>query len=338
MEEQKNYQTLDFIRIVASFFVVLVHVHLPIPYVYYTMAWARFAVPVFYMINGYFLFRGAETKEEALVSIRKTLKKIGRITLFTVIYYMMSNSLVCLLRGEPPLYWLYSEFTTKTLIELLLFNHTDFFCHVVWYLLAYIYVLGILYVLTKCNLLRRVWGLIPFLITANILMGEVIKLDWYYQGNWLITALPFILIGIYLREKPDFYKNISKPVLWVMILGGSLITFVESIVHYGQVLYLGSIATAIGLFILGLKSKLVWPENVSAIGRKVTIYIFIVHCSVRDIFYCIFGIPNWIVVYFFPLIVFIFAAMYGYLIYKINTGIQRSIDRSKLARQTHESK
>ena len=329
MEEQKNYQTLDFIRIVASFFVVLVHVHLPIPHAYYTMAWARFAVPVFYMINDFFLFRGTDDKQGRLKNIKSTFLKIGRITLFTVLFYVISDTLVCLIQGQHPLEWLLSEINIKTLTELLLFNHTDFLCHVVWYLLAYIYVLGILYLLVRFNLLKRVWFLIPFLITANILMGEVIKLEWFYQGNWLITALPFILMGIYLRDNPDFYKNISKPVLWIMILGGSLITLVESLLHYGQVLYLGTIATAIGLFILGLKSELVWPPKISFAGRKVTIYIFIIHCSVRDFLYVVFGIPNWLVVYFYPLIVFVFAAMIGYLIYRLNTSIQKSIGRRK---------
>ena len=329
MEEQKDYQTLDFIRIVASFFVVLVHVHLPIPHAYYTMAWARFAVPVFYMINGFFLFRGTSSKEDRLKMIRKTLLKISRITLFTILFYVISNSAVCLINGQHPLYWLYSQFSLKILKELILYNHTDFLSHVVWYLLAYIYVLLILYLLTKFNLVRRVWFLIPFLITVNILHGEVIKLEWFYQGNWLITALPFILIGIYIRENPEFYKNLSLPVLWILVLGGSAITFVESLLNYGQVLYLGTIATALGLFIMGIRAKLVWPQKVSAVGRKLTIYIFIVHCSVRDFLYCIFGIPNELVVYLYPLIVFVFAAMTGYLIYQFNTLIQRAIDKKK---------
>ncbi len=328
MEKRKDYQTLDFIRIVASFFVVLVHVHLPVPHAYYTMAWARFAVPLFYMINGYFLFEGADTKEARSSKIRKSLIKIGRMTLFTIVYYIISNSAVSLINGQTPFYWFTSVFSPKILTELILFNHTDFFCHIVWYLLAYLYVLTILYLLAKYDLIRRIWFLIPFLITINILLGEVVRLEWFYQGNWLLTALPFILIGIYINQNPDFLRNLSLPVIWVLVLGGSLITFFESLFHPGQVLYLGSIPTALGLFILGIRSKLVWHPKISAVGRKLTIYIFILHCSIRDIYYSVFGKPGWPLVYFFPLVIFILSAMGGYLAFQLNKKIQSTRNKT----------
>ena len=55
MGDRKRYDTLDVIRIIASFFVVLVHIHLPSPVTAPSMAIARFAVPFFYLISGYFL-------------------------------------------------------------------------------------------------------------------------------------------------------------------------------------------------------------------------------------------------------------------------------------------
>ena len=45
MGDRKRYDTLDVIRIIASFFVVLVHIHLPSPVTAPSMAIARFAVP-----------------------------------------------------------------------------------------------------------------------------------------------------------------------------------------------------------------------------------------------------------------------------------------------------
>ena len=94
--------------------------------------------------------------------------------------------------GNPmdPFYWLYSKMSTKVFIEFIILNHTDFICPIIWYLMALIYVLAVIYLLVRYNKVRIMYFLIPVLLVINLLLGYVLKLDWYYQGNWIFTALP----------------------------------------------------------------------------------------------------------------------------------------------------
>ena len=53
--EKKQYNLLDALKIVAAFFVVCIHVHFPGDLGRCVIAVARFAVPFFFMVSGFFL-------------------------------------------------------------------------------------------------------------------------------------------------------------------------------------------------------------------------------------------------------------------------------------------
>lgn len=324
MEERKEYGALDLIRIIASFFVVIVHVHFPRPYLHASMAVARFAVPVFFMISGYFLFSSSDSKETKLSRIRKTFRKITVLTLVSILLYTVSNSIVCLIKGQGIFNWFFSKMNTTVLLELLIYNRTEFLCSMIWYLPAFLYALVIIHLLVKYDKLKISYYLIPVLLILNIIMGEVLKLDWYYQGNWLFTALPFVLTGRVFREYPKTKARISTLTLWMLLIAGVIITINESFYFEGKLLYIGTIFTTVSLFMIGLGSERKWPSAITLIGRKITMYIFIIHCMIRDFIFAIYGLPQGTLAWLMPFIVFFLSAAAGFVIYKVSGLFKRS--------------
>ena len=55
-------RTLDMVKAICAYAVVLLHVHFPGNAGIIANVLARFAVPVFFMVSGYFCFRGDDTE------------------------------------------------------------------------------------------------------------------------------------------------------------------------------------------------------------------------------------------------------------------------------------
>lgn len=55
-------RTLDMVKAISAYAVVLLHVHFPGNAGIIANVLARFAVPVFFMVSGYFCFRGDDTE------------------------------------------------------------------------------------------------------------------------------------------------------------------------------------------------------------------------------------------------------------------------------------
>jgi surface polysaccharide O-acyltransferase-like enzyme len=53
--------TLNFIKTIACAMVVFIHIKFPYEYGYYVNTLARFGVPFFFMISGYFSFKNFDT-------------------------------------------------------------------------------------------------------------------------------------------------------------------------------------------------------------------------------------------------------------------------------------
>ena len=83
----KNIESLDCVKGVACIFVILIHCTFPGITGEVLRAIARFAVPLFFAVTGYFLLdsHGNVTKERIL----RKLKRIIRITVLADIFYVL---------------------------------------------------------------------------------------------------------------------------------------------------------------------------------------------------------------------------------------------------------
>jgi fucose 4-O-acetylase-like acetyltransferase len=314
-DSAKRNGTIDMIRIIASFAVVLCHVPFPEPYTHGSMAVTRFAVPFFFMVAGWFLFTPGDSKDICEKRIKKSLKATVRMSVICTLLYVVVNTVNCVLRGRDMFYWFTSWMSWETLLNLVAFNYGQLISSMMWYLFAYIYVLLILLVLNNTGFLKKIYFLIPVLLIVNLVMADTLEIRWFHVGNWLLTALPFVLLGIFLREKPDLIGRLSKITLWIMIIAGAGMTVAESLVFHEHVLYVGTLFMSFGLFCLSIKyADRKWPEPLCDFGTYCTPFIFFMHCAVRDVAYSIFGMPEGGLRFVMPLIIFIFTSLISMVI------------------------
>ncbi|MBR3247181.1 MAG: acyltransferase [Clostridiales bacterium] len=309
----ERYDTLDVVRIIAAFFVMLFHIAFSVRYKYVFLALGRFAVPYFFMISGFFLLDPYGSREKSVSRIKRSLTKTLKLTAFILLLYFVFDTVLSVIKGDSAFFWISSRIDAGTVFELIVFNRTDFICPVMWYLLAYIYDMLILWLVVRFNKLNMAFFLIPLLLAANWVSTSVFKLDWYYQGNWLLTGLPFILTGILIRRKMKEIDRLSNPVLWLIFIAGIIITVAESLTLYEQVLYIGTFPLVTGLFLLALRSKIKWPAFISRHSRDVSLCVFVIHCFISGLIIDVFGIPQGAYEYMHPLVVFSLSVLSGIL-------------------------
>ena len=329
MGTAKRNRTIDIIRIIASFAVVLCHVQFPEPYTHGSMALTRFAVPFFYMVAGWFLFTPGDSREGCGKRIKRQLLSTVRMTVICIILYTVVNTLTCLLKGRDMFYWFTSALNGETYFNLLVFNYGQFISSMMWYLFAYIYVLLILLALIRTGLLRAFYFLIPVLLFVNLVLAETLEIRWFHVGNWLFTALPFVLLGIFLRERPGIMLRRSNVLLWIMIIAGVLITIAESLVFHEHVLYAGTLPLSLGLFGLSVKGEdKKWPKPLADFGCRCTPFIFFMHCAVRDIIYAVFGKPKGNITFVMPFLVFALTGLISILIVIIKKNLPHKASKT----------
>ncbi|MCG1035931.1 acyltransferase family protein [Polaribacter sargassicola] len=206
--------SLDLFKIILAVFVVLIHcfflkdISLDVYYLT-TNGLFRTAVPVFFIINGYFFTQVIEKK-----TIVKWMKRVFILYFVWMLIY-------------APL-WFHLD------VKSILINFFVGFHHL-WYIKALLLCGMLLYVMKKMKIkflflisfiLFFLGSLIQFLKNIHILYFDV-----YSHRNFLFLGLPFFILG-YLIRKTSWQTKISGKhnILFILIFTVTLL--IESYLHY----------------------------------------------------------------------------------------------------------
>jgi len=290
---QRN-PAVDALRGIACVFVILVHVTLPGQVGVYVKALARFAVPFFLINSGWFAWTGRV--EDEMKGAKRQLKKILRLTMIVCLLHIVGNSITSLVGGGTLLSWVIPHWKWETLWNFLLFNRSKIFSSVVYYffMLLYVYPLFLFFLAWRKRCARwntRIVGiLILVLLGANLYISEFNSMTWYYAGNWLLTGVPFFMIGYFMREWVQVHRKVSIRWELSMMIFGFALTLVEIPLSGDDVyLYLGSIITVLPMYHLAVCAPPVIPPALAHFGKKYSSAIFIVHCMVYNLFCAAIG-------------------------------------------------
>ena len=208
---KKNYLLLLF-EIFASMMIVFFFFFFPGLFGELFAYFARFGVPFFFMVSGFFLFRENEFEVQTNTKdIRGKIKK--RIVRLLILLFISFVTYLCLNlwfeRDNIPLFFS-SVFSFKKIIFFILFN-VPFFAGHNWFLLSLIYVYLIilcfpllfknkpfLYICSFLSVICIITHLMTFQINTSIFDINIYDLMFY--RNWLFNGLPFVAIGILLRQ------------------------------------------------------------------------------------------------------------------------------------------
>lgn len=217
--------TLDYFKIILS--ILVINIHAPFVSIYppedtgfwvqsgYILGWmfshgiTKIAVPLFFMINGFFLNLENKTK------LIRYIKRLIIMYIVWALFYL-------------PSYYPYLD--TATFIRVFA---TGFF-HL-WYLPGLIGAIILLYLVNKIiknKLLLISIAVALFIIGYYIQMRDpYTNIEMIKYRNFLFFGFPFILFG-YLLKKFDFTRY--KKTIIIALVGGCILLFSESYLYMTQ--------------------------------------------------------------------------------------------------------
>lgn len=210
------------------------------------------------------------------------LRSTAKLTLAGSLLYAVSNTVLYALSGKAPLSWLNSFLTPIGLARFIFFNRAVFLSSVMYYLFALIYVYLLFILFLKLNIVRHIEKLIPVLLSACVILTEFIRAPWYFSGNFLLTGLPFFMLGRYFAE-----HRIKSFCIEAGIPLGIVMTLLETrYISKGSFCYIGTLVLSISLFLSCLNyPSLPLPKLIVFFGRNCSSHVFLIHCAVRDHLY-----------------------------------------------------
>lgn len=281
---------IDILKAICAFLIVCIHVPFPGSVGAYFTALTRIAVPIFFMITGYFYSDATARHKE-----KQQITKIFHLSLETNILYFVWNIALGILRRDNIVTYVQKFFTGKNILKFLVLNDSPLAWHL-WYLGAVFYVLVIVLLMDKFNCRRVLYYLTPILLIVDLVFGKYSLLIFHREfpyilvGNFLCVGIPYFCIGNLLRKKQCAEKW-DKEVLRGLIILFAISSLVErfALVNAGlnatRDHYISTTFLAISLFVYALKSN--WHnKRLVVIGRNYSTGLYIVH----PIFITVFAI------------------------------------------------
>lgn len=282
---------IDALRLFCAFSVVCIHV--PFGQAHFRFVATRTAVPIFAMITGYY-YSGLAGRDGKSAQIRKILK----LTAFSMLFYLFWNMVHSFFNGRLSyMYYSFPEFAVgwlryfffspemnSTRIQFILFNRTICGEHL-WYLCALLYVLLLVAAVEHLVERRYLYPLIPVLIALNFVLGSYSpfffgkRLNIEISRNFLLTILPFFLLGDYLRSN-DKRGRISTRLLLMILIVSLLVGNMEKAFLGEEELLLSTVFLATALFLLAARCRETdnsFLQKAAEWGRKYSVGIYIWH-------------------------------------------------------------
>lgn len=276
--EKIRYNQFDKLKTLCAFFIVCLHATFPNAFGEYFTALIRIAVPIFFMISGYFFDPQTAPRQ---------IRKLIILLLMSNVLYFIWDLLLTILQGDLHI-WLSESFNIKSIVAFLLFNESPFGGHL-WYLGAILYVIIIYHLIFKScyEKVRRVFiALSPALLLCDLILGKYSLLimqkefSYIYIRNWMFVGIPYFTIGMWLHDhkiKTSCYKLVRLIICFITT------TILEhwTLVHYNlnaaRDHYISTTFLAIVVFLLFQNH--INPERnmISDIGKEKSTWIYIIH-------------------------------------------------------------
>ena len=288
--EQSRADNIDILKAICAFLIVCIHVPFPGKVGAYFTTLTRVAVPVFFMITGYFYSDTIARHKE-----KHQIKKIGGLIIEANIIFFIWNIALDILRREDIISYIQSIFTGKNLLEFLALNESPLAGHL-WYLGAILYVLVIVLLVDRFNCKKVLYYLTPVLLIVDLVFGKYSLLIFHREfpyilvRNFLCVGIPYFCIGNLIREKRSSEKwneKVLRTLIVVFAITGLTERFalVNAGLNATRDHYISTTFLAICLFVYTLKSD--WHnKELTVIGRKYSTWLYIVH----PIFITVFSI------------------------------------------------
>ncbi|MBQ6226489.1 MAG: acyltransferase family protein [Bacteroidaceae bacterium] len=311
MSAQRNY-ALDLLKCFAALMVVFLHYNkvmgeFGVLYSEIVRSITRLAVPLFFMITGYYLPVIVE-KDGQNQQIIKILKLAFGSTAFYFVYRLIDASFTSSVSG-----WLTSHYTIGSVFSWIFLND-DPACYHLWYLYALLYSVLFYAVLYHFKLQRHI-AIITLCLFILVFVANYT--DVIFVRNYLL-GIPCIGCGVLVREKQlkVTYRQIFIPLSMLLVIAEMLFF------HKSLDVYTFSIPLALCMLTWAIdnpsKGK---GTSFAMIGMKLSAYIYIFHVFVDNMIGNVLNYDTTILQVLRPFIVFISATLFSYMYVKFKALI-----------------
>ena len=313
-------RNIDILKGIACLGVVIIHSSFPgifgklIAYLF------KFAVPIFFMVSGYYLYNSNLAKKEKINKLQHKAFRTLKLLLFSEGIYFIYNIILIFFGIKT---WQSISFNYYDVL-INIFTGT-FFNGTLWFIYALLYTYIILIILEKLNLNYPNRKYLIFALSILILhiVSRVILKNFSIYDDYglvrlfrsaLLYGLPFVMIGYYLRSNKIKIKLSFRKM--------SLLFFLGYCISIGQYLItkqsldqdFGTLLSSASLFIYFISEKQINNWNLLGnIGQYLSTDIYILHYGVITFVNMIIthGILLWIT----PILSIILTIILAILIY-----------------------
>lgn len=281
--------SLYVLKAICAFLVVVIH--FPMKYGYYFYPIVRIAVPCFFMISGYFLYN--DNREKMISNLKRALSKTLHVTITAYLFYFLIEIVKYIIFQDVSL-CIYSN----TILYYLLAGPQIGSSSHLWYLIAYIETLIVVFLCTKNNTIKMLWWLIPIGLVANLLLGKYGFLlppfdfssvgvpNYIMARNVFTIGIPAFAIGLLLRKNIiKINEKLDNKRIWITAISFLILASLEFVVlhikfelKYMADITLFTIPLAISLILLCLKYPDFGEQSyIKTIGHKYSTDIYVYH-------------------------------------------------------------
>lgn len=271
MKNNKN-QCLYSIKAICCIAVIFMHCTFPGVFGKLVSYFFKIAVPIFFMVSGYFLYN--DSRETIQQKLPKKIMHILKMLVISEVFYGLYHLVI-----------LNKPFQFDGILDIIgkIFTGT-FFNGTLWFLYALFWSYVLLTFINRKNLYKIVYNASPIILILHILIRTIIKqYDWYNVllfRNALVYGLPFVLIGMYIRENQDnLLKKITNKKCLIGMFTGEIIVIIEYLITKTSLdIYIGTIITSYFIFLFAINNpNKYFSKTLKYIGEKLSMLIYIFH-------------------------------------------------------------
>lgn len=288
--QKKQYNLLNALKIIAAFFVVAIHIHFPGDFGRGVIAIARFAVPFFFMVSGF--FSCYENKTVLNEKYKRKIKHVFVLFLGGTGLYLVYGIAVALYSGTAVSY-LGKIFSIKSILEFLIFNNTSV-SEFLWFLPALIYTYAVFFVFEKTGTTKKLYFLIPVLFLGGVFFRESIEFlpeypaimsNGYVYRNFAFIGLPFFMLGHFIKANEDkLTTKFTNAFLVILMIVGSAEAVAVELLHTQKSVYVGTFIAVFALFLFAVKNEEKYSvAYIADMGAKYSLYVYIFHIMIRNV-------------------------------------------------------
>lgn len=287
---QARNRSVDILRMLAACSVVFIHYRLPGEAGIACRALARFAVPLFFAISGYYC------ADAIPIHLRKKMWSILRIAFVSCVLYLIWGSYRASAAEAGVVAYLATTFSLRNVAKLVFLNICPVSGHL-WYLFAmltvYLIVITGRVIRPRSETLRSLYplGVATF---AMLLMldlftsGMGIHVSYMVYRNGLFMGLPMFLMGNAIRRnvnEKDWLLADARKAALVAVTGVPLALLQEFGIGKSE-LPVGSIMTALGLLCLAVNRPRPYSKILRGFARlplaDASLAVYVIHIMVAQ--------------------------------------------------------